>query len=118
MLSLITRLFSVLVGRPNTKARPKFRPKYEPLEARDVPAIFIWMGGNSGDPTWAGEPANWFTNAQDHDLPAAYDDLIWLARPTPVTSDPDAPPPTPPPPVNCDDFQGGPYNSMVIPDFY
>ena len=48
--------------------RPAFRPRVEPLEARDVPAVLTWDGGGA-DADWH-NPLNWSTDA----LPGAADD--------------------------------------------
>ena len=85
-----------------------------------MPAWFIWMGGaSSGDPTAANNAGNWFTNATDHNLPQPGDDLVWLARPNMQPGDSEGGgSPGFGQLYNCIGFSGGPYNSMVIPDFY
>jgi hypothetical protein len=62
--------------------RSRFRPRFEALEARDVPAVFYWMG--SGGPTDSTADARVETNWNPHDfspprpnVPGPEDDVIF-----------------------------------------
>ncbi len=52
---------------------PRFRPQFEVLEARDVPATHTWLGGAPSSPTEFNEARNWSSGT----TPLAREDLIF-----------------------------------------
>ena len=87
-----------------TCARRSFRPALEALEAREVPAVFLWTGAVS---TNALDAANWSSMEEPGGLPGEDDHLYFtgglVANPGELGGPPSPPPISPS--VNCDNLQ-------------
>ena len=98
------------VPRPGVTA---FRPSFELLEAREVPAVVVWHGAVSTD---AGNVANWdldFYGNSLHQLPAAGDEVNFAP---PGVYDPKHPGINQAA-INCVGFHGN-FNSVYVdPDY-
>ncbi len=82
MNSFFQRLFRSSGRRPTTAFnRSRFRPSVEALEAREVPALFTWVGSGFGAGADFDTPANWTYNGGGTAtrLPAAGDDLAFIS---------------------------------------
>lgn len=82
MKTFFRRLFRSSDRRPTTvQNRSRFRPFVESLEAREVPALFTWVGSGFGAGADFDTQTNWTYNGGGTAtrLPAAGDDLAFIS---------------------------------------
>ena len=81
MKTFFRRLFRSSDRRPTTvQNRSRFRPLVESLEAREVPALFTWVGSGIGSGADFDTQANWTQDGgASTRLPAAGDDLAFIS---------------------------------------